>query len=97
MIGGSAVFLASSEPDGLSSTLLVSEGAKDIFAPAHGEIEVAHDPIGWKSPLPDCIFEMKETDAAGRLITTIIGIFTAITMILLAARVVHSTSKRKES
>ncbi|MDO5847703.1 MAG: PDGLE domain-containing protein, partial [Methanocorpusculum sp.] len=55
IIGGCAVFFASSNPDGLDSTFLVNEGQKEIFAPATGD-EIsgeANDPVQWNAPLPD--------------------------------------------
>ena len=95
IVGGCAVFFASGDPDGLDSTLLVSGGAKDIFAPAHGEIEEAHDPIGWMSPMPDYVLGGEDAGAAGGLIALVIGIFAALVVILLAARLVYAASDRK--
>ncbi|HJJ53822.1 MAG TPA: PDGLE domain-containing protein [Methanocorpusculum sp.] len=92
LIGGSAVFFASSDPDGLDSTLLVSGGVKEIFAPATGdEIVEAEDPIGWAPPMPD--YSLGE-GAAGGIIALIIGIFAALIVILLAAKVVYSSGKK---
>lgn len=92
LIGGSAVFFASSDPDGLDSTLLVSGGVKEIFAPATGdEIVEAEDPIGWAPPMPD--YSLGES-AAGGIIALIIGIFAALIVILLAAKVVYSSGKK---
>ncbi len=93
VIGGAAVFLASGDPDGLDSTLLVSGGAKDIFAPAHGEIEEAHDPVGWVSPMPDYVLGGEDAGAAGGLIALVIGIAAALIVILVAARIVYKKSE----
>lgn len=97
IVGGCAVFFASGDPDGLDSTLLVGGGAKDIFAPAHGEIEEAHDPVGWESPMPDYVLGGEDAGAVGGLIALIIGIFAALVVILLAARIVYAASDKKSS
>lgn len=97
IIGGCAVFFASGDPDGLDSTLLVSGGAKDIFAPAFGEIEEADDPIGWESPMPDYVLGGEEAGYTGALIALIIGIFAALAIILIAARIVYASSGKKST
>lgn len=89
VIGGAAVFLASGDPDGLDSTLLVGGGAKDLFSPPHGEIAEAHDPVGWVSPMPDYVLGGEDV---GGLIALVIGIFTALIIILAAARMVYRKS-----
>jgi len=92
IIGGCAVFFASSDPDGLDSTLLVSGGVKEIFAPATGEeIAEAEDPIGWSAPMPD--YALGDSIAGG-IIALIIGIFAALVIILLAAKIVYSSSRK---
>ncbi|MDV0444292.1 cobalt transporter CbiM [Methanorbis rubei] len=93
VIGGAAVFFASGDPDGLDSTLLVGGGAKDIFAPAHGEIEEADDPIGWVSPMPDYVLGGEDSGALGGLIALVIGIAAALIIILVAARIVYKKSE----
>jgi hypothetical protein len=93
IIGGSAVFFASSDPDGLDSTLLVSGGVKELFAPATGEeIAEAEDPVGWSAPMPD--YALGES-TAGAIIALIIGIFAALVVILLAAKIVYSSSGKR--
>lgn len=92
VIGGAAVFLASGDPDGLDSTLLVGGGAKDLFALAHGEIAEAHDPVGWVSPMPDYVLGGEDSGAAGGLLALVIGIFAALIIILAAARMVYRKS-----
>ena len=92
IVGGCAVFFASGDPDGLDSTLLVSGGAKDIFAKVHGEIEEAHDPVGWESPMPDYVFGGDDAGAAGGLVALIIGIFAVLIIILAAAKFVQKKS-----
>ncbi len=88
IIGGCAVLFASGDPDGLDSTLLVSGGVKEVFAPATGEeIIEAEDPIGWEAPMSDYPFG---DSAAGGIITLIVGIFAALVIIVLAAKLVYS-------
>ncbi|HJJ98812.1 MAG TPA: cobalt transporter CbiM, partial [Methanocorpusculum sp.] len=87
IIGCGAVFLASGDPDGLDSTLLVGGGAKEIFAPAHSEIEEVHDPVGWKSPMPDYVLG---SEGFGGVIALVIGIFAALIMIFFVARLVYT-------
>lgn len=94
VIGGAAVFFASGDPDGLDSTLLVNGGVKGIFAPAHGEIEEAQDPIGWGSPMPDYVLGGENAGVAGGLIALFIGIFATLIIILVAAQIVHKRSAR---
>jgi cobalt/nickel transport system permease protein len=90
IIGGCAVFFASSDPDGLDSTLLVSGGVKDVFAPATGDdIIEAEDPIGWQAPMPD--YALGDS-AVGGIVALIIGIFAALVVILLAAKIVYASS-----
>lgn len=90
IIGGCAVFFASSDPDGLDSTLLVSGGVKDVFAPATSDdITEAEDPIGWQAPMPD--YALGDS-AIGGIVALIIGIFAALVVILLAAKIVYASS-----
>lgn len=95
IIGGCAVLFASGDPDGLDSTLLVSGGVKEVFAPATGEeIIEAEDPIGWEPPMPD--YALGDSIAGG-IIALIIGIFAALVVILIAAKIVYASSSGKSS
>ena len=70
-------------------------GVKEVFAPATGgEIVKAEDPIGWEAPMPD--YELGDSIAGG-LIALIIGIFTALVVILIAAKIVYASSSGKSS
>ena len=95
VIGCGAVFFASGDPDGLDSTLLVSGGAKDLFSPAHGEIEEVKDPIGWESPMPDYVLGGEDGGTLGGVIALIIGICVALVVILVAARMMYASSDKK--
>lgn len=93
VIGVGAVFFASANPDGLDSTFLVSEGQKEIFAPATGD-EVAgeeNDPIQWSAPMPD--YALGDTPI-GAIAALVIGIFAALVLILVAAKLVHRKSEQ---
>ena len=95
IIGGCAVLFASSDPDGLDSTLLVSGGVKQVFAPATGdEIAEAEDPIGWSAPMPD--YALGDSTIGG-FIALIIGIFAALVVIIIAAKIVYASSSEKSS
>ncbi|MDO5843571.1 MAG: PDGLE domain-containing protein [Methanocorpusculum sp.] len=92
VIGVGAVFFASSNPDGLDSTFLVNEGQKEIFAPATGD-EVAgeaNNPINWSAPMPD--YALGDSPI-GAIAALIIGIFAALAIILVAAKLVHKKSE----
>ncbi|MDO5845568.1 MAG: PDGLE domain-containing protein [Methanocorpusculum sp.] len=91
VVGGCAVFFASSNPDGLDSTILISGGAKELFSPATTEdIKTADDPVGWSAPLPD--YTLGDS-ALGAIIALVIGIFVALILIFVAAKVVHSRNR----
>jgi cobalt/nickel transport protein len=56
LIGGTAVFLASSDPDGLESTALVTQGDKTLTGNTPPDAEVHEDQPGtfsYESPMPD--------------------------------------------
>lgn len=92
IIGGCAVFFASSNPDGLDSTILISGGAKELFAPATSEdITTADDPVGWSAPMPD--YTLGDS-AIGAIIALVIGIFAALILIFVAAKVVHARGQK---
>lgn len=85
VIGVGAVFLASSNPDGLDSTFLINENQKKIFSPSTGD-ELAleeKDPINWSAPMPD--YALGDS-ALGAVIALVIGIFGALILIFVAAK-----------
>jgi len=56
LIGVTAVFMASSDPDGLESTALIVQGQKELTGPTPPDAEVEEDPDGkfsYTSPMPD--------------------------------------------
>ena len=95
VIGGCAVFFASSNPDGLDSTFLVSEGQKEVFAPATGD-EVtgeANDLVQWNAPLPD-YSTGEESGPAGGLIALVIGLVVALGAIVAVALIATSGKQK---
>ena len=95
VIACGAVFFASSNPDGLDSTFLVSEGQKQIFAPATGDEISGEDlnPVNWNAPLAD--YSLGDSKVGG-IIALIIGIVAAIAAILLVARAAYAAQTKKE-
>jgi len=56
LIGVVAVFMASSDPDGLESTALVVQGQKELTGATPENAEIQEDPNGkfsYESPMPD--------------------------------------------
>jgi len=89
-----AFFLASGSPDGLDSTFLVSEGQKEIFAPATGD-EVTgeeNNPINWNAPIPDYAFG---DSSLTKFIILLLGIVAAITTLVILAKVAYAKQMRK--
>jgi len=89
-----AFFLASTNPDGLDSTFLVSEGQKEIFAPATGD-EITgeeNNPINWNAPIPDYAFGDSNIS---KIIILLIGIVATITALIILAKVAYAKQIRK--
>lgn len=70
VIGTAAVFLASSDPDGLDSTALITQGQKELTQPANPDAEVDESVLPgsfeYTAPFPDYTVEGAEklTDVA---------------------------------
>jgi len=89
-----AFFLASTNPDGLDSTFLVSEGQKEIFAPAIGD-DVAgeeNNPINWNAPIPDYAFGDSNLS---KIIILLLGIVATITALVIIAKVAYTKQLKK--
>lgn len=69
-----AVFLASSDPDGLDSTALIASGQKTLTAPATGEDISVEAPghLTYESPMPDYSLGEK-WGLTGGIIAMVIG------------------------
>lgn len=88
VIGVVAIFLASSDPDGLESTALVVNGDKLITGetPADAEVvEDVHPSIAYESPMPD--YEVPDMGIPGQIIAMLVGIGISFVIVLGVARV----------
>ena len=95
VIGGCAVFFASSDPDGLDSTILISEGNKELLSDATSD-EVAgeaNDPVQWNAPMPD--YALGDSNAGG-VIALVIGIVVVLGLIFAAATLARKSREKKE-
>jgi len=83
LIGTIAVFLASSDPDGLESTALVVSGQKELtgLSPEEGDPEViGTGSYTYESPMPDYSLG-EEMGSTGGIIAIVVG--TIITMLIV--------------
>ncbi len=81
-VGGLAVFLASSNPDGLESTALMVQGQKTLTGdtPSDAEIQEPESAVSYNPPLPDYTLEGygKSGDLLAMLVGTILAVLVAI-------------------
>ena len=84
VIGVSAVFLASSDPDGLDSTALITQGQKELTQPAGSDAEIDESILPgsfeYEAPFPDYTVEGadKLTDVAlmvGGILVALAAVF----------------------
>lgn len=95
VIGGIAVFLASSDPDGLESTALVVQGDKTITGntPADAEVhEQSEGRFSYESLMPDYTMG-EEMGSLGGLIAIIAGTILAFLVVLGLAYVLKLAGK----
>ncbi|HJJ47641.1 MAG TPA: PDGLE domain-containing protein [Methanocorpusculum sp.] len=95
VIGGCAVFFASANPDGLDSTILISEGNKELFSSATSD-EIAgeeKDPVKWNAPMPD--YALGDSNIGG-VIALVIGIIVVLGLIFGAAVLARRSKEKKE-
>jgi cobalt/nickel transport protein len=74
IVGVIAVFLASSDPDGLESTALVVQGQKALTGPTPPDAEIEQNIEGkfaYKSPMPD--YSLGKESGPGGGILAIVG------------------------
>ncbi len=80
IIGISAVFFASGDPDGLDSTALVMQGQKDLTQPANPDAEIDESALPgefeYSAPFPDYTIEgaTKMTDTVLLVVGTILAL-----------------------
>jgi cobalt/nickel transport protein len=84
LIGVTAVFMASSDPDGLESTALVVQGQKDLTGATPPDAEIQEDLNGkfsYTSPMPD--YSLGESmGPLGGLIAIVAGTILAFLVVL---------------
>jgi cobalt/nickel transport protein len=88
VIGIVAIFLASSNPDGLESTALVVQGEKTLTGdtPAAAEVvEDVHGGFAYESPMPD--YALPDMGIPGQIIAMLVGIGISFVIVLGVARV----------
>lgn len=92
IVGITAVFMASGDPDGLESTALVVQGEKTLTgqSPEDGDAEaIGLGTFTYESPLPD--YSMGEAaGTGGDIVALIIGIFITFGLIAGVAWVLTS-------
>ena len=88
IIGVVAIFLASSNPDGLESTALVVQGEKTLTGDTPPEAEVVEDVHGgfsYESPMPD--YELPDMGIPGQIVAMLVGIGISFVIVLGVAAV----------
>ncbi|HMK15551.1 MAG TPA: PDGLE domain-containing protein [Methanomicrobiales archaeon] len=99
LIGIAAVFLASSDPDGLESTALIIQGQKTLTGGTPADAEIKEDMTGkfsYSSPMPDYSLG-KEMGTLGGLIAIIVGTLLAFVVVLGSVFALKYVSRRKNS
>jgi len=84
LIGVVAVFMASSDPDGLESTALVVQGQKELTGSTPENAEIQEDLNGkfsYTSPMPDYSLG-EQFGPSGGIIAIIIGTILAILIVI---------------
>ena len=83
VIGAAAVFFASSDPDGLDSTALITQGQKELTQPANPDAEIDEAALPgsfeYSAPFPDYTVEgaSKMTDVA----LMVVGVLLAMCIV----------------
>jgi cobalt/nickel transport protein len=99
LIGVAAVFLASSDPDGLESTALVILGQKSLTAPAPPGTELQgapHPVISYSPPFPD-YSPGGGSGHPGSILAIVFGICLTFGGIIGLGRLIARSRKTKES
>jgi len=95
LIGVTAVFLASADPDGMESTALVVQGHKELTGPTPPDAEIHEDMTGkfsYTSPMPDYSLG-EEMGSMGGLVAIIVGIFLAFLVAIGLAYAIKAANK----
>jgi cobalt/nickel transport protein len=91
LIGVLAVFLASSNPDGLESTALIVQGQKTLTGDTPPNAEVKENTEGrfsYTSPMPDYSLGEK-MGSLGGIIAIVVGTLLSFVVVLGSAKVVQ--------
>ncbi len=89
IIGVTAVFLASGDPDGLESTAFYVQGEKTLTgaSPEEGDAEaIGEGTFEYESPMPDYSLG-EEAGKTGEIIAVVAGIFIALIGVFAVAKV----------
>jgi cobalt/nickel transport protein len=98
LIGFIAVFMASSDPDGLESTALVIQGEKSLtgVTPPDAEVqETLEDTFSYESLMPDYSLG-EEWGALGGIIAIIVGTILAFLVVIGLAYAVKMGTKTNQ-
>ena len=90
LIGVMAVFLASSQPDGLESTALIIQGQKTLTGSTPENAEIQENPSGkfsYAAPLPDYSLG-KQLGPLGGVIAIVAGTLLAFGLVLGSSKLV---------
>jgi cobalt/nickel transport protein len=84
VIGVAAVFLASSDPDGLDSTALITQGQKELTAPANPDAAIDESVLpgqfAYDAPFPD--YTVEGADRLTDVVLMVGGILLALGAVL---------------
>jgi cobalt/nickel transport protein len=95
LIGGAAVFLASSDPDGLESTALVVQGQKELTGATPEDAELHEETEGrfsYTAPMPDYALG-DEMGATGGIVAIVAGTILAFLVVLGIAYGIKTVGK----
>jgi hypothetical protein len=80
VIGTAAVFFASSDPDGLDSTALITQGQKELTQPANPDAKIDEASLPgsfvYDAPFPD--YTLEDASAPTNVILMVLGIVLAL-------------------
>jgi cobalt/nickel transport protein len=98
VIGIMAVFLASSDPDGLESTALLVQGQKTLTGGTPADAQIHEDTTGklsYEPPMPD--YSMgKSLGSLGGIIAIVIGTLLTFGIALGVSKLLLERKKRKD-
>lgn len=92
-VGGLAVFLASSNPDGLESTALMVQGQKTLTGdtPQDAEVQEPEAAISYNAPLPD--YTLEGYGKGGDLLAILVGTLLAVLVAIGAVKLLMMVRK----